>query len=92
MPTDKIQGEGDYEAARNHNDAQREFVESGQVQKAARDAEPKNQAEADEMARAEAEGKSHSKGEVPGEVSNERAGRSEEAAGPTGIAQPPKGN
>ena len=88
MATDKIQGEGDYEAARNFDDAQREFAESGQVQKAARDAEPKDRAEADEMARAEAEGKSHSKGEVPGEL----AGRSEEAAGPTGVAQPPQGN
>ena len=88
MPTDKIQGEGDYEAARNYDDAQREFVESGQVQKAARDAEPKNQAEADEMKKAEAAGKSHSKGEVPGDI----AGRKEEKAGPTGTAQPPKGN
>ena len=58
------------------------------MQKAARGAQPKSQAEADEMARAEAEGKSHSKGEVPGEI----PGASEEAAGPTGIAQPPKGN
>ena len=80
MPTDKVQGEGDYEAARNFDDAQREFVESGQVQKAARDAAPKTQAEADEMKRAEQIGQSHSKGEVPGETS------------PTATAQPPKGN
>jgi hypothetical protein len=80
MPTDKVQGEGDYEAARNYDDATREFVEAGEVQKAARDAEPKDRAEADEMERAEQEGKSHSKGEVPGETS------------PTTIAQPPKGN
>ena len=76
MPTDKLQGEGDYEAARDHDDAQREFAESGQVQKAARDAAP--------TSRAEADGKSHSKGGFPGEK--------EEASGPTGTAQPPKGN
>ena len=80
MPTDKVQGEGDYEAARNYDDATREFVEAGEVQKAARDAEPQNQAEADEMKRAEQAGLSHSKGEVPGETS------------PTTTAQPPKGN
>ena len=80
MPTDKVQREGDYEAARDHDDARREFAEAGQVQQAAHDAQPKHQAEA--------EGKSHSKGEVPGEI----PGGSEEAAGPTGVAQPPKGN
>ena len=80
MPTDKLQGEGDYEAARDHDDAQREFVESGQVQKAPRDAAPTSQAEAD--------GTSHPKGEVPGEI----AGGKEEASGQTGTAQPPKGN
>ena len=79
MPTDKVQGEGDYEAARNFDDAEREFVEAGKVQQAARDAAPKNQAEADEMARAEQAGKSHSKGEVPGETS------------PKTSSQPPKG-
>ena len=80
MPTDKVQGEGDYEAARNYDDATREFVEAGEVQKAARDAEPKDQAEAAELKRAEQAGLSRSKGEVPGETS------------PTTIAQPPKGN
>ena len=80
MPTDKVQGEGDYEAARNFVDAEREFVESGQVQKAAGDAAPKTAAEAAELERAEQEGRSHSKGEVPGETS------------PTTTAQPPKGN
>ena len=88
MPTDKTQGAGDYEAARDHDDARREFSEAGEVQKAARDAQPKSQARADDTARDGAGGKPPSKGEVPGGI----PGGSEEAAGPTGVAQPPKGN
>lgn len=39
--TDKtrIQGEGDYEAAKRFDEAERAFVESGQVKKKAREAE-----------------------------------------------------
>jgi hypothetical protein len=40
-------------------------VQSGKVDQAARDAKPKSEAEADEMRRAEQEGKSHAKGEDP---------------------------
>lgn len=35
----KIQGEGDYEAAKRFDDAQRAFVKTGQVQQKAREAE-----------------------------------------------------
>ena len=62
---DRVQGEGDYEAARRYDRDQREFVQSGRVDEAARDARPQSPAEADEMARAEDEGRSHSKGEDP---------------------------
>lgn len=60
---DKVQGEGDYEAGRRYDKASREFAESGKVEPAARDAAPEDARTADELKRAEEEGKSHSKGE-----------------------------
>jgi hypothetical protein len=62
---DKVQGEGDYEAGRRYDKASREFAESGRVEPAAHDAAPENDREAEELERAEEEGKSHSKGEGP---------------------------
>ena len=62
-PKDEVQGEGDYDAGRRYDKASREFAESGKVEPAARDAAPHNANEAEELERAEAEGKSHSKGE-----------------------------
>jgi len=62
---DQVQGEGDYDAGRRYDKAAREFAESGQVEPAAHDAAPHDAREAEELARAEAEGKSHSKGEDP---------------------------
>jgi hypothetical protein len=59
----KVQGEGDYESAKKFDDEEAAFVKSGRVDQAARDAEPKSQAEADEMTKAEEIGKSRSKGE-----------------------------
>ena len=59
----KVQGEGDYESAKKFDDAEAAFAKSGRVDQAARDAEPKSQAEADEMKKAEDAGKSRSKGE-----------------------------
>jgi hypothetical protein len=59
----KVQGEGDYESARKFDDDEAAFVKSGRVDRAARDAEPKSQAEADEMNKAEEVGKSRSRGE-----------------------------
>ena len=64
-PKDQVQGEGDYEAARRYDKAAREFAESGKVDDAARDAGPRSAEEADELRRAEREGKSHAKGEDP---------------------------
>jgi hypothetical protein len=60
-----IQGEGNYDATRRYDKATTDFVKSGKVDQAAQDAKPKSQAEADEMRRAEQEGKSHAKGEDP---------------------------
>jgi hypothetical protein len=50
---DKVQGEGNYKAAREFDAAEAAFVKSGQVEKAARDAAPKSAAEEAELARAE---------------------------------------
>jgi len=61
----RVQGEGNYEAAKNYNEAQREFVKSGKVQGAARNAKPKSEAEAKELQRAEAVARSHAKEEDP---------------------------
>ncbi len=61
----ELQGEGNYDAARRHRESVEEFVESGQVEGAARDAAPNDEAEAREMEAAEAVGKSHAKGEDP---------------------------
>jgi hypothetical protein len=58
-----VQGEGNYDAAREYDDAQREFANSGRVERAARDAAPRSSDEARQMEQAEREGKSHSKGE-----------------------------
>ena len=82
MPTDRIQREGDYEAARTHADATREFAEAGEVQKAPSDAAPKHEAEAEahETKRTERQDRASGNSEIPGETS------------PTTIAQPPKGN
>jgi hypothetical protein len=72
-PADKaksgeVQGEGDYAAGREYDQMQRDFVESGKVDDAARKAQPKDAAEAAEMEDAEQEGKQHSKGEAPADL------------------------
>jgi len=63
--SDQVQGEGDYNAARRYDKAAREFAESGQVDKAAREADPGSAEQARELEDAEREGKSHAKGEDP---------------------------
>jgi hypothetical protein len=66
QPSDShVQGEGDYDAARRYDKSAREFAESGKVDEAAREARPTSPEQADELARAEREGKSHAKGEDP---------------------------
>lgn len=58
-----LQGEGNYEAARRHRESLRDFVESGRVEAAARDAAPKTAQEAQGLRDAERVGASHAKGE-----------------------------
>ena len=69
QPTDKgkIQGEGDYDAARRFDKAERDFVKSGKVKEGVRKAPPGNAEEAAEMKEAEEVGRSRSKGEAPGD-------------------------
>lgn len=72
-PGSKVQGEGDYEAARRYDKSVEEFARSGKVEEAARAAKPANEAEAEAMQRAEREGKSHAKGEDPALKGNSKA-------------------
>jgi hypothetical protein len=62
---DGVQGEGNYEAARRYDEAQKRFVDSGRVEEAAEQAAPKSEAEAEALRRAEEAGKSHAKDEDP---------------------------
>ena len=64
--TDKVQGEGDYDAARRYDKSVEDFAQSGKVDDAARAAKPQSPQQASELERAEREGASHSKGEDSG--------------------------
>jgi hypothetical protein len=61
----QVQGEGDYEAGRHYDEKTRQFVKSGKVDEAARNAHPKSPREQQAMEKAEEIGKSRSKGEDP---------------------------
>ncbi|MEO5771515.1 MAG: hypothetical protein ABIQ29_05550 [Burkholderiaceae bacterium] len=61
----ELQGEGNYDAARRHRQSVKDFVQSGQVETAARRAAPHDDAQARELEAAEEAGKSHAKGEDP---------------------------
>ena len=66
MAKDEIEGEGSYSGARQYNDGVKKTVQSGKVDRAARDAAEALQGdEAAELKRAEEEGKRHSHGEDP---------------------------
>ena len=57
----EMQGEGNKEAAKEYNEAQQKFVKSGRVKDAAEKSKPKSKEEAEELERAEAEGRSRAK-------------------------------
>ena len=60
------QGEGDYRLGHAYDEHQRQFDESGKMEKAAKDAEKAiDGKEGAELRRAEEEGKRHSHGEDP---------------------------
>jgi len=56
-----LQGEGNYTAARRYDKAQEEFVKSGQVDDAARRAEPRSAEEREELQKSEEEGRRHAR-------------------------------
>jgi hypothetical protein len=60
-----MQGEGNYDAAANFNDAQQKFVESGRFAEASKRTKPKSKEEANELVRAETQGRSRAKGGDP---------------------------
>ncbi|HZA94537.1 MAG TPA: hypothetical protein VE421_00240 [Burkholderiaceae bacterium] len=61
----EVQGEGDYKAARRYNEATREFVKEEDVSEAARDAEPQDAREEQQMEHAEQAGRERAKDEDP---------------------------
>jgi hypothetical protein len=68
-------GEGNYKATRQYNEGLKEHVEHHDIEKEARDAAPKSEAEAKEMEEAERIGKSRARGEgkeSPGAPDNDR--------------------
>lgn len=62
-----VQGEGDYASAKKYNEHARSFAQSGRTEQAAKDAAPRDPREAEEMRRAEAEGRAHAKGARTGD-------------------------
>lgn len=62
---DQVQGEGDYDAARRYEDKLRDHVQHHDVEREAREAEPKSEGEQREMERAEQTGKRRAKEEDP---------------------------
>ena len=59
----RMQGEGNYDSAKKYDEKTKAFAESGKVEQAAKAAAPRNAQEKEEMRQAEAEGRSHAKGD-----------------------------
>ena len=62
---DGVEGEGSYSGSKDYNERTKKFVQSGKVDKAARDAQPKSEEEKHAMQKAERMGKERAKGEDP---------------------------
>jgi hypothetical protein len=60
-----VEGEGSYTGSKDYNNRTKKFIESGKVDQAARDAQPKSEEEKRAMQKAERIGKQHAKGEDP---------------------------
>jgi hypothetical protein len=66
MAENRNEGEGNKTAARHYNEQQQRFAQSGAVGEKAKEAERAiDSAEGKDLQHAEAEGKSHAKGEDP---------------------------
>ena len=79
---ENVHGEGNYAASRQYDDATKRYVEAGRVEDAARAAAPRSEAEARDMAAAEAAGKRRAKGEDPALERRAPPGRSPDAPRP----------
>lgn len=62
VSADKLQGEGNYEAAEQFNKAEQAFIKSGKVALAAPHTAPKSPEEAQELLQAEQDSQQHPKG------------------------------
>lgn len=62
---DKVEGEGSYTGSKDYHERTRKFVDSGKVDEAARQAEPRSEEERQAMQKAERLGKQHAKDEDP---------------------------
>jgi hypothetical protein len=58
---DKVEGEGSYKGSKDYNERTKKFIDSGKVEQAANDAEPRSEQEAHEMQKAERIGKQKAK-------------------------------
>lgn len=56
-----VEGEGSYSGSKDYNERTKKFVQSGKVDKAAHDAEPKSEEEKEAMRKAERIGRQHAK-------------------------------
>ncbi len=68
----RVQGEGDYRAARRHRRKLRQFVATSDTQELAREAAPRSEAEQQDMLEAERQGRAKTKGRKPGYRPGER--------------------
>jgi len=62
---DKVEGEGSYTGSKDYNERTKKFVDSGKVDDAARNAEPRSKEEKQAMQKAERMGKEKAKDEDP---------------------------
>ena len=58
---DKVEGEGSYTGTKDYNQRTKKFIDSGKVDEAAHDAEPKSEEEKHAMQKAERIGKQRAK-------------------------------
>ena len=68
----RVQGEGDYRAARRHRRKLRQFVATSDTEELAREAAPRSETEHQEMLEAERQGRARAKGRKPGNRPSER--------------------
>jgi len=74
-PQDKVQGEGDYDAARRYRKEVDDFIQHENVEEVARRAKPKSAAEERDLALAEDQGKARSKGDDPADIAGMYPGK-----------------